>query len=156
MSLKQGFVKEAVSVCTWFFSGVMAWLFGPSMVELFSRYIETSFIQALAGYSVVFIFSLLTGSAIKFLLGELIKVIGLSSADRLFGLLFGLARGSLFVSLAVGLLSMGKFDEDIWWKESALLPTFLLIAEWCQNFILGFSARCLDTSFLYTFKIPST
>ncbi len=40
-----------------------------------------------------------------------------------------------------GLLSLGPVEQDLWWRESALLPHFLLIADWSKNLILGFSGQ---------------
>jgi uncharacterized membrane protein required for colicin V production len=55
---------------------------------------------------------------INYLIGELIRVTGLSGTDRFLGMAFGAARGALLVVVAVGLLSLGPVQQDGWWQES--------------------------------------
>ena len=67
---------------------------------------------------------------------------GLSGTDRFLGMVFGAARGGLLIVVLAGLLSLGPVEQqDLWWRESALLPRFLLIADWSKNLILGFSGQ---------------
>ena len=69
------------------------------------------------------------GGLISFLVGKMIDKTGLSSTDRLFGAVFGLARGVVIVVLAVMLARLTPFTEDPWWDESRLLPPFERLAE---------------------------
>ena len=72
----------------------------------------------------MFVATLLVGAMINFLIGELIRVTGLSGTDRFLGMAFGAARGALLVVVAVGLLSLGPVQQDSWWQESRLVPQF--------------------------------
>lgn len=132
ISLKRGFVKEALSLCTWIIAGVVAWMFGGSLSEYLSGYIETPSARVIVGCTIMFVATLLVGAMINFLIGELIRVTGLSGTDRFLGMAFGAARGALLVVVAVGLLSLGPVQQDSWWQESRLLPQFLLVADWSK------------------------
>ena len=52
----------------------------------------------------------------------------------------------LLVVVLVGLLSLAPVDQDPWWRESLLLPHFLLIADWSKNLILGFGSQWMTGS----------
>jgi membrane protein required for colicin V production len=71
---------------------------------------------------------------VKYLVGELVKMTGLSGTDRLFGMAFGLARGVIIVMALLILLPMAfPVNQDIWWQQSILIPQFLLIEHWCKD-----------------------
>lgn len=124
ISLSRGFVKEALSLLTWIIAGVVAWMFGGSLSVYLAGYIETPSARVIAGCAIMFIATLLVGAMVNYLIGELIRVTGLSGTDRFLGMAFGAARGALLVVVAVGLLSLGPVQQDSWWQESVL----------CQNF----------------------
>ena len=62
-------------------------------------------------------------------------------ADRFLGMVFGAARGGLLVVVMVGLLCLAPVDGDTWWRESVMIPHFLLVADWSKNFILQLACR---------------
>ena len=141
ISLKRGFVKEALSLLTWIIAGVIAWMFGGALSHHLAEYISTPSAQVIAACALLFVATLLVGALVNFLIGELIRVTGLSGTDRFLGMVFGAARGGLLIVVLAGLLSLGPVEQDLWWRESALLPHFLLIADWSKNLILGFSGQ---------------
>src|SRR5690606_1189151 len=114
--------------------GAVAWMFGGSLSQYLEAYIQTPSARVIAGCAILFVATLLVGAMINFLIGELIRVTGLSGTDRFLGMAFGAARGALLVVVAVGLLSLGPVQQDPWWQESRLLPQFLLVADWSKNF----------------------
>ena len=142
ISLSRGFVKEALSLVTWIIAGVVAWMFGGSLSEYLAGYIETPSARVIAG------------AMINYLIGELVRVTGLSGTDRFLGMAFGAARGVLLVVVAVGLLSLGPVQQDGWWKESQLVPKFLLVADWSKNLILGWSSQWLASGISVPAEIP--
>ncbi len=141
ISLKRGFVKEALSLLIWIIAGAVAWMFGGSLSVYLESYIQTPSMRTIAGCAILFVATLLMGAMLNFLIGELIRVTGLSGTDRFLGMAFGAARGALLVVVAVGLLSLGPVQQDSWWQESRLIPQFLLVADWSKNLILGFTSQ---------------
>lgn len=141
ISLKRGFVKEALSLAVWIVAGVVAWMFGGSLSHHFAEYVSTPSAQVIAACAVLFVATLLVGALVSFLVGELVRVTGLSGTDRFLGMVFGAARGGLLIVVLVGLLSLAPVQQDPWWRESTLIPHFLLIADWSKNLILGFSSQ---------------
>jgi len=137
ISLKRGFVKEALSLLIWIVAGVIAWMFGGALAEHLVDFIETPSARVIAACVILFVATLLVGALINFLVGELVRVTGLSGTDRLLGMVFGAARGGLLVVVLVGLLSLAPVQQDAWWRESSLLPHFLMVADWSKNLILN-------------------
>ena len=137
ISLKRGFVREALSLVIWIVAGVIAWLFGGALAEHLVEYIETPSARIIAGCAILFLATLLVGALVSFLLGELVRATGLTGTDRLLGMVFGVARGALLIVVLVGLLSLAPVQQDNWWRESSLVPHFLLVADWSMNLILN-------------------
>ncbi|WP_426141688.1 CvpA family protein [Pseudomonas sp. DWP3-1-2] len=154
ISLKRGFVKEALSLVTWIIAGVVAWMFGAGLSQYLVSYIETPSFRVIAACTILFVATLLVGAMVNFLIGELIRVTGLSGTDRFLGMVFGAARGGLLVVVAVGLLSLGPVQQDQWWQQSRLLPQFLMVADWSKNLILGMSSKWLASGISVPADLP--
>ncbi|MFJ4144817.1 CvpA family protein [Pseudomonas sp. NPDC089734] len=154
ISIKRGFVKEALSLLTWIIAGVVAWMFGAGLSQYLVNYIETPSARVIASCIILFVATLLVGAMVNFLIGELIRVTGLSGTDRFLGMVFGAARGGLLVVVAVGLLSLGPVQQDQWWQQSRLLPQFLMVADWSKNLILGMSSKWLASGISVPAELP--
>ncbi|HKS11457.1 MAG TPA: CvpA family protein [Pseudomonas sp.] len=154
ISLKRGFVKEALSLLIWIVAGAVAWMFGGSLSQYLESYIQTPSARVIAGCTILFVATLLVGGMINFLIGELIRVTGLDGTDRFLGMAFGAARGALLVVVGVGLLSLGPVQQDPWWQESRLLPQFLLVADWSKNLILGFTSQWMSSGISVPVDLP--
>ncbi|GFM79315.1 colicin V production protein CvpA [Pseudomonas cichorii] len=154
ISIKRGFVKEALSLLTWIIAGVVAWMFGAGLSQYLVNYIETPSARVIASCIILFVATLLVGAMVNFLIGELVRVTGLSGTDRFLGMVFGAARGGLLVVVAVGLLSLGPVQQDQWWQQSRLLPQFLMVADWSKNLILGMSSKWLASGISVPAELP--
>ncbi|WNW14126.1 CvpA family protein [Pseudomonas sp. DTU_2021_1001937_2_SI_NGA_ILE_001] len=154
ISIKRGFVKEALSLVIWIVAGVVAWMFGAGLSYYLADYIATPSARIIASCIILFVATLLVGAMVNFLIGELIRVTGLSGTDRFLGMVFGAARGALLVVVAVGLLSLGPVQQDQWWQDSRLLPQFLMVADWSKNLILGMSSQWFASGISVPAELP--
>lgn len=143
ISLKRGFVKEALSLVTWIIAGVVAWMFGGALSQHLTDFIDMPSARVIAGCAILFVATLLVGALVNFLISELVRVTGLSGTDRFLGMVFGGARGALLVVVLTGLLSLAPVQQDPWWQQSSLLPHFLMVADWSKNLILGTAGQWL-------------
>jgi membrane protein required for colicin V production len=142
ISLQRGFVKEALSLLTWIVAGVVAWMFGGALAEHLVEFIEIPSLRVIASCTILFVATLVLGALVNYLIGELVRVTGLSGTDRFLGMVFGAARGALLIVVLVGLVSLApQVEQDHWWQNSILIPHFLMVADWSKAFILQFTGR---------------
>jgi membrane protein required for colicin V production len=126
ISLKRGFVKEALSLAIWIIAFIIASVFSPKLAPLLAAYLDVPSLQQMAAFALLFIATLLVGGAINYLLSTLIKATGLTGTDRLLGMLFGLIRGLVVVMVAVLYVpKLVPVDQDAWWQQSSTIPYFV-------------------------------
>lgn len=134
LSVKRGFVKEAISLAIWALAFFVAVGFQDRLAVLMPEAIESASLRYLLAFGALFVGTFVVGSMVKFLLGELVKMTGLSGTDRLLGMAFGLSRGVIVVMAILILVPMAvPVDQDVWWQRSLLIPQFLLIEHWCKD-----------------------
>jgi membrane protein required for colicin V production len=129
MGLWRGLIGEVLALVCWAVALWVAWRFGPQVAEQFKS-IDLPAARLLLGYILCFVAVLIAGAIVGFLMRKLISGSGLSGTDRLFGMIFGLARGIVLVTLVVLLLGFTPFPREPWWHQSQLLPGFQQAAQW--------------------------
>lgn len=134
ISLKRGFVKEALSMVNWVIAFVIAMTFGESLASLLVEHIDTPSVRNMVAFAILFAATLIVGAMVNYLIGELVRMTGLSGTDRLFGMIFGLVRGFIVV-MAILLIVPGfiPIDQDSWWHESAMIPHLMEFEGWCRT-----------------------
>lgn len=138
ISLWRGFVKEILSLIIWIVAVVIAWLYGGAFSHYLSPNIEQSWLRIAVSCAILFILTLIVGAIVNFVLARLIKATGLSATDRFLGMFFGAARGAIAIVIIVGLLVNTPItNESKMWQQSALIPSFLVAANWSKNVVLG-------------------
>lgn len=130
IGLWRGLISEVLALAVWAAAFWVAWTFGPAVSAHFEHSISLPSARLIVGYGLCFVAVLILGALVRLALGRLIESTGLSGTDRLLGMLFGLARGILLVTLMVFLLGFTAFTRDPWWHESQLLPQFQGMAAW--------------------------
>ncbi len=147
ISIKRGFVKEAISLAIWALSFFVAVAFHERLAVLIQETVETASLRYMLSFAALFAATFVVGSMVKYLVGELVKMTGLSGTDRLFGMAFGLARGVIVVMLVLIFVPMlFPVNQDQWWQQSLLIPQFLPIEQWCKDtfaWILDFIERLM-------------
>jgi len=134
-SLIRGFVKEAISLATWVIAIWLAATFTPKMAAVLPSGIESEAMRQAVGFAVLFVLSLMVGALVNMLVSQLVKKTGLSGADRLFGVLFGILRGGLIIIVFVVIGGMTPLPESDWWQSSVLLQWFESAAIVIQQYI---------------------
>jgi membrane protein required for colicin V production len=135
IGLLRGFSQAVYSLVFW----VLATGIGLSFSREFSIFLESTISNSLpkiaASFALLFLITLIVGSLIGLLLGESIKKHDLTFIDHLGGMIFGLVHGMLIVVVLVLLAGLTTLPDDLWWKESKLLPPFQIGAIWLRDHI---------------------
>lgn len=148
LSLKRGFIKEVLSLITWVLAFVIAVKFSSQMDSLIIDQVQNDQIRYIVAFVSLFVASLCVGALVNFLLGSLIKITGLSSTDKVLGMLFGFARGTLILVAFTSLLSLSPVvTETGFWKDSKLVPKLVVLKDWARD-VLGKSSEFINPALI--------
>ena len=134
-SLLRGFVKEAISLATWIIAIWLAATFAPQLADALPSNIESEAARQAIGFGVLFVLTLMVGALVNMLVSQVVKKTGLSGADRIFGVAFGILRGGLIIVVFVVIGGMTALPEMDWWQSSTLLQWFESTAIVIQEYI---------------------
>lgn len=143
LSVRRGFAREAFSLATWVAAFIIARLFGPGLEVMLEPSIETPSVRTATAFGVLFAATLVVGALVNHLLGELVRVTGLTSTDRTLGMVFGGIRGMVLVIVMVA-LGRGVFAQDPWWRQSVLVPRFAMMEDWSRETAADFMNWVMD------------
>ncbi len=135
VSLVRGFIREALSLVSWVLAGGVALVFTPYLAPWLADVINIAPLRTAVSFLILFIAALLLAGMVGFLVNRIIAKNGLSGTDRIVGLLFGLARGVIIISVVVLLGTYTPFAQDTWWQNSTLIGYFEDVAVWLQEFL---------------------
>lgn len=133
ISLKRGFVREAMSLVVWIGAFVIARTFHPNMQALLADTVGNPTVRLIAAFGILFVSTLIIGAIVNNALGRLVEATGLSATDRTLGMCFGLTRGLVLVLVAVALLRMTPVTGDAWWQESVTVQELVRIEAWSRD-----------------------
>ncbi|MFA6163701.1 MAG: CvpA family protein [Methylobacter sp.] len=133
--LLNGFIKEVFSLGFWLLAVGVGLSFSRDLSGFLVSVISSPAARIAASFVILFVVTLTLGGLISFLLGALVKKTGLTFSDRLGGLIVGVARGMVVVTVVVVLAGFTSLPKDAWWTESKLIPPFQLLAVWLRDHI---------------------
>ncbi len=143
ISLKRGFVREALSLVTWVGAFILARTFHPQMQMLLESTVETPLVRLIAAFAILFFGTLIVGAIINNMIGHLIRATGLSATDRVLGMGFGLLRGVVVVIVAIAFTRYTPLAEDTWWRESIMINRLAVVEDWSRRTLGDEFARFL-------------
>lgn len=136
LSLKRGFVKEALSLLAWVAAFFVSTAFSGRLSGLLTDYVTVDALRFALAYVLLFAATLMLGSLLNTLLAQVIRATGLSGADRVLGTVFGFSRGLVVVLVLMFVLRAALPEEQQQpLQQSQLLPHLSMVEEWArQNF----------------------
>lgn len=132
VGLMRGLVREVLSLMTW---GVAIWAgirFSHDMAALLESFIPSPTARIAAAFGLIFILTLIMAGMVGFVLAKILETTGLSGVDRMAGLLFGVARGVLILTVGVFLARSTPFPKEPTWQAAQLIPVFQSLAIWME------------------------
>ena len=135
IGLIRGFIKEAFALFTWVVAIGVGLHYSRDFAVLLQNTITYPSVRIAIAFLLLFFMTLILGSLISFILNQLIEKTGLTGTDRLLGMVFGIIRGLVLVSVMVMLAGLTPLPEDPWWKHSLLIPPFQSLAIWLKDHI---------------------
>ncbi len=126
ISTVRGLVKEVLSLLAWVAAFIVANTYAPQMAAMLPEglagLLPGAITKLIAGFAILFLGTLFIGALINVAIGHLIRVAGLTFADRGLGGLFGLARGLVLVLTGVILAGLTTFPKQPFWREALFSP----------------------------------
>ncbi len=127
----RGFIRESISLISWISAIILAIAFANPL-SVYMTFTDVAFIKMLSAFLIIFVSVIFVGAIFNLIIGSLVRKTPFSMPDRILGSLFGLARGVVFITVAVLIASLTPFPEETWWKQSYMLTQFQKLAVQCQ------------------------
>lgn len=136
LSLMRGFVREALSLLGLVVSFWVAIRFSHDLSNLMAGWIDSATARQVVAFVLLLVITMIASALVNYLAGQLIKKTGLTSTDRMLGVIFGVARGVVVVAILVLLAGlMQSIPSEPWWQQSMLMPHFQEAAIWMRDFL---------------------
>lgn len=120
----RGLVREAISLTGWVLAIYLARSYHEPMAAWLAQWVGTPSLRLVMAYGSLFIGTLVICSLGAHAVSMMLHAGGLSLLDRVFGGLFGIARG--LVLCLVALMLMAPFIKNDAWFREAQLPRAIL------------------------------
>jgi membrane protein required for colicin V production len=133
VGLVRGLFQELFSLGLWLGAGWVALHYNAVFAVYLEKAIPLESARMATAFVAIFVGVLILGGTASLLLGKLVSSAGLGGTDRLAGLLFGVARGGLIVAVLVVLAGATPVPQELWWKQSRLIPPFQSLALWLRG-----------------------
>jgi len=128
-SVFQGFVREMLSVLAWLVALLVMLMHWATFDQWLDIVLPVSVARMIIAGLALFLSTLLLTTLINTLVIESMQDRPISAFEGIFGILFGLARGGLFVVLFCTLAGLTQLPQTPIWQTSVLLPVFIQVSD---------------------------
>ena len=136
ISLFRGFIKEACSLTTWVVAFWVSMRFASPVATLFEPYLSAPSARLGLSYVLLFLLVLIIGAVATHLLTDLVRKTYFAGTDRMVGVIFGIGRGLIIVTVLVMAAQIfTPVQQDPWWQASAFLHHFEALADWIRGLL---------------------
>ncbi|MTI17624.1 CvpA family protein [Rhodobacteraceae bacterium RKSG542] len=101
LAMIRGFVREVLSIVSWFAAAFAAYSFYGNLTPFVSEYISSATIATAVSVAIIFMVTLLIVSYITMRISDFVLDSRIGALDRSLGFVFGAARGFLLVVVAL-------------------------------------------------------
>ncbi len=122
LSLWRGFVREVISIVGLVAAFLIASRISAEVGAILLDWFPNRTVANIAGFALVFIIIMVVVGLIGALIRKLVHMAELTTTDRTLGMLFGLTRGILLISLTALIYTSYTEPDKPWLEDSALAP----------------------------------
>jgi membrane protein required for colicin V production len=122
LAMVRGFVREVLSIASWLIAAGAAYFLYKPLVPLVSPYIESDTVAKVIAAAVVFVIAVIVASYVTTKISDYVIDSRVGAVDRIFGLLFGAARGVLLLVIALAFFDWLVSKPPTWVSESKSAP----------------------------------
>lgn len=130
-----GFLNIIFSLLAWILALGISIKFSPAFSPLLESSVDTPVLRTILAFVGLFIISLMILTGIGFLIVKLLGRTGLTAADRILGLFFGIGLGAVIVEVVVFLGGFTALPQEAWWDESRVMKPFERVAVWSGQYL---------------------
>lgn len=134
LSFFRGFIREAISLVTWFLAFYFALQFAPTLSGAL-HFISNPKISYAISAILIFLIVLLLGKIVGKLAHEVMKISLLGFFDKILGFIFGVVRGALFITIILFVIELTSWHTAAWYQHSQLAPHFQKCVDYCRTLL---------------------
>jgi len=142
ISLKRGFVKEALSLASWIAALIISRMFAGNLAVLLADVIESPNWRLAAAFAILFVVTLIVGAMINHLISEFVRMTGLTGTDRFLGVIFGILRGIILVVAMLALMKLFALDSS--WEGAMFAEYFDPLIKWTGQSVTRVSDNIIN------------
>lgn len=135
ISFFRGFIREAISLVVWVLGVLLALKFSASFQVYLPSFISDPLLRYGVAFVILFILIFIVGIVVNVVAQAFVHKVGLSLADRLLGLFFGVVRGMLVSAVFIMFLNVGFEKESVTLARSRLALGFEPMVVWLEAFL---------------------
>jgi len=124
---------------TWVAALVVARVYSELLAGFMVNLIQSPTGRYVTAFTLLFIVTMMLGTLLIHFMSKLLTITGLKLVDRLFGGIFGIARGVIIV-LVIMFITGLFISETEQWQQSTLIPYGVAMIEWSRVLVNDFNA----------------
>ncbi|MGB4882597.1 MAG: CvpA family protein [Neisseria sp.] len=128
LSMMRGVIAELLGLLTWIVALLVAKIFAVSFAQFALTSIQPEAFAVVVGFVLLFVAAWLAQYFLRSLLTNAVSAVGLGSINRLFGGLFGAAKGIIIVTIAVLVCAFTDLPKTDGWRTALSAPYFEALA----------------------------
>lgn len=122
LGISRGVVSELLALTAWVVAFFAARLWAQPVGDHLLAELSDPVWRPVAGFVAVFVAVLVSFALLRWLIGLLLKAVGLRPLDRFLGALFGIVRGMAILLLLVLLAGLTPLPWQPWWRQAVFAP----------------------------------
>ena len=130
-----GFLNIVFSLLAWVLALGISIKFSTVFTPLLESSVNTPVLRSILAFVGLFVISLVLLTGIGFLIVKLLGRTGLTAADRMLGLFFGIGLGAIIIEVIIFLGGFTALPQEPWWDDSRVIKPFERVAIWSDQYL---------------------